>query len=374
MMSQANQHYVPQYYFRNFSDNGKHVCVLLRDNGKIIPSAPFRHQCSRRNFYGSQELEKALSGLEGQHAVATRMALKIAAEGGSSQISIEFLFRFLQAIMFQRGRTALEIQKSTEAKCKMHLAAFRHYIKHGGGENCEKILQAIDDGKAIVSEEPHANVVESIGVFLSTTIGITDLHLCFLRNKTDYPFVFSDAPVVFYNIWARKVQNRGVLGVQCPGLQIFYPLSPNVTAMLIDADRYDGPWSENIVLDLHYRADVSQLNALQVHHAMSSIYFSNPGDAQYVRDLWSTHRPRLEKLQNIYTDKSDFWINGKPPQGELMHMFEPQINHPLSLSFVDYQPITEQEYVYQPRDPEIHAEMKKHDPFNRAVISNRSPG
>lgn len=370
-MSQVNQHYVPQYHFRNFSNDGKHVCALLRGNGKIIQSAPFRHQCSRRNFYGSNELEKAFSGLEGQHATAIRMALKIAAEGGSTPITIENLFRFLQSIMFQRGRTALEIQKSTEAKCKMQLAAFRHYIEHGEHENREEMLQAIDDGKVVVSEKPHANVVESIGIFLPMTIGITDLHLCILRNETDYPFVFSDAPVVFYNTWAWQVRNRGVLGVQCPGLQIFYPLSPNVTAMLIDAERYVGPWSENIVLDVHHRADVSQLNALQIHHAMSTIYFADSADASYVHDLWSAHRPRLEKLQSIYTDKSEFWIDGKPAEGELMHMFEPQVNHPLSLSFVNCQPITEQEYVYAPRNQEIHDELKRHDPVGEAIDSQK---
>lgn len=193
------------------------------------------------------------------------------------------------------------------------------------------------------------------------TIGITDMHLCFLRNETDYPFLFSDAPVVFYNTWAWDVRNRGVLGVQCPGLQIFYPLSPKITAMLIDADRYAGPWSDSIVLDVHHRADVSQLNALQVHHAMSTIYFADSSDASYVHDLWSAHRSRLAKLQSIYTDKSEFWIDEKPPEGDLMHMFEPQVNHPLSLSFVDCQRIREHEYVYGPRNQEIHDELKSHN-------------
>ncbi len=308
---------------------------MLRENGKIIPSAPFRHQCARKNFYGSQELETAFSGLEGQHATAIRAALKFASDGGSAPINVENLFRLFQAIMFQRGRTALEIQKSTDAKCKMQLAAFRHFIAHGEHENQDKILQAIDEGNVVVSENPQANVVESIGIFLPMTLGITGLHLCFLRNETEYPYLFSDAPVVFYNTWAWDVCNRGVLGVQCPKLRIFYPLSPTVTAMLIDADRYDGPWSENVVLDVHHRADVSQLNALQIHHAMSTIYFADSADASYVHDLWSAHRFRLAKLQSIYTDKSEYWIDGKPPEGDLMHMFEPQVNHPLSLSFVN---------------------------------------
>jgi hypothetical protein len=366
-MSQSNQHYVPQFYFRNFSSDGKNVSALLRESGKVVSRASFRHQCSKRNFYGSQELEEAFSGLEGQHAKAIRMALKIAAEGGSTRITIEDLFRFFQSIMFQRARTALEIQKSTDAKCKMQLAAFRHYISHKEHADREDILRAIDDGKVNVNEKPHANVAESIGIFLPMTIGITDLHLCFLRNQTDYPFLFSDAPVVFYNTWAWHVRNRGVLGVQCPGLQIFYPLSRNVVAMLIDPERYNGVWADEIVLDVNHRADVSQLNALQMHHAMSTVYFSDAADAPYVQDLWSAHRPRLEKLQSIYTDKSDFIVNGQPPEGELMHMFEPQVNHPLSLSFVDCQPISEHQYAYKPRDREIHDELKKHDPVGDAL-------
>lgn len=371
-MSQVNQHYVPQFHFRNFSKDGKHICALLRGNGKIIPSAPFRHQCSRKNFYGSQELERAFSGLEGQHASAIRAALKFASEDGPTSFSVENMFRLLQAIMFQRGRTALEIQKSSDAKCAMHLTAFRHFIEHTEGDNREEILRAIDEGKVSVSENPQSNVVESIGIFLPMTIGITDLHLCFLRNQTDYPFLFSDAPVVFYNTWGWNVRNRGVLGIQCPGLQIFYPLSSTVTAMLIDANRYRGPWSDQVVLDLHRRADVSQLNALQIHHAMSTVYFAKSENAQYVHDLWSAHQPQLEKLQSIYTDKSEFWIDGKPPEGDLMHMFEPQVNHPLSLSFVDCDPILEHEYEYGPRDPEIDEELKNRDPVGDAIDAKQA--
>ncbi len=127
-----------------------------------------------------------------------------------------------------------------------------------------------------------------------------------------------------------------------------------------------------IVLDVYHRADVSQLNALQIHHAMSTIYFADSTEASYVHDLWTTHRPRLENLQSIYTNKSEFLIDGKPPEGDLMHMFEPQVNHPLSLSFVDCQPITEHEYDYRPRNKAIHDEIKSHDPVGDLIDSRES--
>lgn len=52
------------------------------------------------------------------------------------------------------------------------------------------------------------------------------------------PFIFGDAPVVFYNSYYRNVTARGVLGLQSPGLQIFFPLDSTTLLLLMDDKVY----------------------------------------------------------------------------------------------------------------------------------------
>lgn len=297
--------------------------------------------------------------MEGRHCIGIRAALDVANNASSPDFTPEELFQFFQAIMFQRGRTALEIDKSAPATGKWMLEMFKHHLQHSKVENLDEIIRHIDAGHVTVTENPCATVARSLSVALDSTLGITDLHLCLLRNRTDYPFIFSDAPVVFYNSYCRNVRNRGVLGVQCPGLQIFFPLDPWTLAVLFDGGKYTRPFHGFIHFDLFKRGDVSQINALQLHHSLNAVYFGHPQHEVYVRDLWNAHRPTRRPLQDKCVIGADFWIDGKPPEGELIQLYEPQIDYNLNLSFMSCDPIAEADYVYAPRSPELRDEMRQ---------------
>jgi len=370
----SNQHFVPQFYFRHFSADGSSIGTLLTRDGRTILRAPIKGQCARRNFYGSKELEALFSEMEGRHCTGIRAALDVANNAVSPDFTSEELFQFFQAIMFQRGRTALEIEKSAPAMEKMMLELFKHHLQHEKTvENIDEIIRHIDAGHVTIAERPCATVARSLNIALESTLGITDLHLLLIRNRTDYPFIFSDAPVVFYNSYCRNVRNRGVLGVQCPGLQIFFPLDPWTLALLFDGDRYTGPYRGFIHFDLLSRSDVSQINALQLHHSLNAVYFGHPAHEEYVHDLWNAHRPTLRPIRDNFVVGADFWIDGKPPEGELLQLFEPQIDYDLKLSFMSCEPIAQADYVYAPRSPELREELRQRAEQSAAKLCNLGP-
>ena len=359
-MDRTNQHFVPQFYFRHFSSDGRTIGTLLTRDGRTIRRAPIKGQCARKNFYGSKGLESVFSQLEGHHCTGIRAALDVANNASSPSFSTEELFQFFQAVMFQRGRTALEIDKSAPAIGECKLEMFKHHLQHSDDiENRDEIIHHIDAGNVTVTERPEATVARSVSVALDHTLGITDLHLCLIRNRTDYPFIFSDAPVVFYNSYCRHVRNRGVLGVQCPGLQIFFPLDPWTLALLVDAEKYDGPFHKYLQFDLYSRADVSQINALQLHHSLNAIYFGDPQHEQYAHDLWHAHRLTLRPLRGQCVVGADLWIDGKPPEGKLVQIFEPQVEYSLNLSFISCDPVAQSDYVFVPRSPGLRNELRE---------------
>lgn len=374
MADHTNQHFVPQFYFRHFSpDDGRMIGTLLTQTGRTIPRASIKGQCARKNFYGSKELEVLFSQIEGQHCAAIRAALDVANNAPGPDFSPEELYYFFQAIMFQRGRTALEIDKAAPAVGKMMLEMFKRYLQHSGEDGKDEMVREIDAGNVVVTENPAATVGRSVSIALENTLGIFDLHLCLIRNRTDYPFIFSDAPVVFYNSYCRNVRNRGVIGMQCPGLQIFYPLDSWTLAFLFDAEKYSGSFRGRLQYDLHDRGDVSQLNALQLHHSLNTVYFGDPLHEQYVQDLWHTHRSGLRPLQDRFVVGADLWVDGKPPEGDLMQLFEPQLEFDLALSFVDCKPVAQADYVFSPRNREIWNELREREQSSERT-SNREKG
>jgi len=193
----TNQHFVPQFYFRHFSSDGCTIGTLLTRDGRTIPHAPLKGQCARKNFYGSKELEGLFSQLEGRHCNAIRAALDVANNASAPNFTPEELYHFFEAVMFQRGRTALEIEKKTPAMQKMMLEAFKHHLRHSKDiDRVDEMIYHIDAGNVAVTEPASATIVRSVSIALENTLGIMDLNLCLLRNRTDYPFIFSDAPVV----------------------------------------------------------------------------------------------------------------------------------------------------------------------------------
>src|SRR5262249_46702580 len=106
---QTNHHYVPQFYFKLFNEGHRQICVLLKKNGQVVTNAPIKGQSSRHMFYGTVEIEKGFSQLEGLHAGALRALIEVATTGDRSKWSNEQFPWLLQAIAFQRARTMLEV-------------------------------------------------------------------------------------------------------------------------------------------------------------------------------------------------------------------------------------------------------------------------
>ena len=51
-----NHHYVPQFYFRRFSQDGHSICLLTRATGKTVALAPIKGQASKVGYYGAEEV------------------------------------------------------------------------------------------------------------------------------------------------------------------------------------------------------------------------------------------------------------------------------------------------------------------------------
>ncbi len=363
MGAHSNQHYVPQFYIKQFSTDKKRICLLRIKDGKIITGASILGQCKKRNIYGSEELEKSFALIEGKHSKAIRTILQVAWNESAPLWSEQDYMCFLQSLLFQRARTVHQAEKVAPALENTLLQLFKESLEE---KDDADIIKEIDDGCISISEKMCATVGRNIQAALECVPLILDLDIHLLLNKTELPFIFSDAPVIFINTYLHNIKTRGTLGLQLPGFQIFWPLDSRTMVMLLDGTKYEGPYKNRLRYDITTERDVTQINALQLHNSMDTIYFGVASCTKYVANLWRTHRSTIKMPIFEYHTRRDLLIDGHLTEHPILHVFEPQLNYMPDISFLKCEPVSARQYHPSFRRPDIIAKLEQEMELKKA--------
>ena len=345
MAKKANQHYVPKFYFRLFSQDGKSIHVLNRKNGNAIKGASIKGQASKKYFYGDAAAEDVLSEIDSEISIVMH---KINNDLSFSNLMPGYYDVFLQNIMLQKTRTVTSRNKSknmNEKLTKMFLEVEINNDETLTEEKRKKLLKTVDYIETI--PQPFQGLEMSVAI--ESAHHLLDLKPVILCNKTNRPFIFGDAPIIFSNPFLKNVVHRGVLGAATPGLLVFYPLGNKHCIMLIDEKKYYIKSTKNSTITLKSLKDVSIINRLQIHNATSAVYFSDYKYSGYVTDLWAIEKDRLVQhngkvVEALGVDENNIYA------GEIMHAFEEQLPLIPKLSFLSYTQLKEYDYSFSRRD------------------------
>lgn len=344
MSNYSNQHFVPQYYFRYFSKDGKSICLLNRNNGATIESASIKGQASKKNFYGNDEVEQTLSKID----TAFNNALnQLRINPCFENCSAENYSLLLQNILLQKSRTLSARNKSKASEDKLLQLFWECEVKNDDSLN-EKTKNDFLEYISCFEANPKQYQLVEMSVALESIKHLGDLLPVFLNNKTDIPFIFGDAPVVFLNPFLKNVKRRGVLGAQTPGLIIIFPLDDKNCIMLIDKINYRIKNLCSSVLPIKNLKDISALNKLQIHNATNSVYFSDYNHSGYVSELWRQEKRRLVEHKGYVNTAPGFNQDGQL-LGDIYHFFEKQLPFIPKFSFLKYQMLAEMKYRFTRR-------------------------
>lgn len=341
MAKKANQHYVPQFYFRYFSDDGKSICVLNRSNGKTIERAPIKGQASKKYYYGKDDIETTISEIENHFSYVLREVKKTNTFEG---YRLEYYAVFLQNIMFQRSRTISARQKSKAMQDKL-LQQYTECSINSDDSLDESKKEAFRSIAQVLEANPQQYQQVGMSVALNSAKSLNDLLPVILHNKTNRPFIFGDAPVILTNPFLKQVTFRGVLGLQSPGLIVLYPLSPSHCVMLIDRNIYKIKKLRGNTLSVRSLQDISMINKLQIHNSVSAVYFSDFKYSQYIKELWQQENDRLVDHVGKVVEAPGYDHNGNS-MGDILHFFEEQLPFIPKLSFLAYDEAPEEEECY----------------------------
>lgn len=262
MAANKKHHYVPRFYLRSFTTDGRSLSLYNIGRDLIVRNANLKNQCYRDYMYGTDGKQEAnLSQMEG--ALAELLKRVLATHQLPPPWSPDHESLCILALL-QNARTAYASDAMDEFSDKMWKQVL---------EKDPRFPPEMLNNVRIVNTDP-ANF--AVRTMLRLYHLIMDMGYRLLLAHDGTEFVTSDNPVVMYNQLLEFELMGSKTGLACKGLQIFFPLSPKVLLTFYDRSIYAFSPRGSIVTQVPTREDMNQLNALQVVSALENVYFSSP--------------------------------------------------------------------------------------------------
>jgi len=274
--TKENQHYVPQFYLKKFSDNDKCVPGYELNSKKYIPDISINKTAKESYYYGIDgTIENWFMELEGAWATIIGNIIDTK-ELPDLPVKVDDYFMLLLFLVLSDVRT-LKMGKTVN---EIRKKSFEHVSQFTEIDN--EYFSRLDFNK-------HPNL------FMFATMednfnDLAKLHPLLLLNDTNCDFCTSDNPCIKYNqFFASK--ELGYYGLKHGGIQIFIPLSPKICLCLYDDFAYDVPTKDNKErVEIKNPEQIIELNKLIVRNANRMIYFRNETNINCIHDIVSAHK------------------------------------------------------------------------------------
>lgn len=317
MAENKNQHYVPQLYLRNFSNNGKQIGVCNIPSHRFLTAGTIKHEASEDYFYGKNSLtDEELKKVESKVGKVIRSIIE-------TNLLPKFdsyeHFLILQFVITLHSRTRYLRNVDDEKTDDLYKLILSK--QHGFDKESLKLI-------SIKDENASQKIVGTAMVSLPLTF---DLNFKLIVNQTNIPFWTSDNPVVLYNQFLEtKRPSQNNVGLITKGLEVFCPISPNHYLFFFDSGTYKVGEKDKSIVELRNKSDVEQLNKLQFLSATENLYF----DQSFVETYFKNFAYRFQRER----DNKRFCFRTKTinenSDGILQQVIMPEIRCGLRVNFI----------------------------------------
>lgn len=261
MGQHKNQHYVPKFYLKLFSNKeGRSVSLFNIKRRIMFLRASISDQCSQNFFYGKDEAtEKLLEKMEGMTAKVLHKVIQ------TNFVPIKCSDEFVTLVCYtviQRFRTksaAEWIDELTDMICKASLQT-------------DPEITPDHLSKYKIKTKMPSLVSSVVGADCSPLA--LDLDLKLIVNSSAEQFITSDNPVIFYNQYLEHSRGGTCSGLAAQGLQIFLPITPSLMIHFYDPDIYEVGSKRSLFCETCSDAETLKFNQLQWLNALENVYFS----------------------------------------------------------------------------------------------------
>ena len=319
MPKNKNQHIVPQFYQRLFSNDGETIGKYVIQTKEIDVPCSIKKTASEKYYYddkesirsGVQTVESSLGVIESGAAIA----IKKVVQDGEIQLSPkehQFLYSYIGLQMLRTKAYAKRINEDVD---KLFKTLLSQYSKS----------KNIDPHLLYEYEKPQ---VASLKYAAPITLSLLDLRYKVLEISIPDAFFFtSDNPVCQFNsfLYKNNIYNQGPALV---GALVFLPISPVKGVLLYDSQIYKVGTRNSTVVLIRQKSDIETLNLLTCLNAYDELLF-NPQNQPYF--CFSNLIERVSKLRGIERKKYE---PVKMSETESVFAYVPQKIFKTELSFV----------------------------------------
>ncbi|MFA4837161.1 MAG: DUF4238 domain-containing protein [Dehalococcoidia bacterium] len=317
-MKKLHHHFVPQFYLRWFSLNGKQIDGYNIQTETWFSGASIRNQCYQHKLYGGDnKLEDAFSEFEAEVAPVLKNLI-VCCKLPDSQS--QYWISIIQFLAFQHLRT--EAAKSI-ADCMIQTTV--NGLIDESPNTDRKLLDELQSGH---NQSMHM-VLRSSPQF---AYGISDLSALLLIAPKNEFFLTSDNPVFLYNQYCEDIKGFGVCGAFCVGLQVLLPLSPNTCLLLYDPSVYAISKKMKDRKLFIEKGDVFWVNTMQAVGAHKLIYFNPQMSKTTIRSVVNSSL-KHRRFNTVKLNKAD----GTHPDetSVLFHFYSQQAKISPDFSFIN---------------------------------------
>lgn len=277
MKKKKNQHYVPKFYLRNFSNNGKNIGLFMPDKEIYRNNASIKSVAYSHFLYGEDGIvEELLSEIESKWAIMIRKIINKQFDCFNEEDYI-LLYSF---IVISKSRTKKEADIG-----KYYLEYFKDIFDNN------EIKNIIYDSTNMEEMIKTPNLLP-MKVALESMYLLFDLDVIILENKTRYGFITSDNPIIYYNQFYSFRNYKKNYGIIASGLQIFIPLNNKYMICLYDKDVYSLDNNEcKKYIPINSKSEIDKLNKLSVINSYDQVFFHPDSKEKYIKSFKDLKEP-----------------------------------------------------------------------------------
>ena len=284
MVEYKNQHYVPRFYLRNFSDDGESIWLYNMQADREF-NEPISRVCARDYFYSKEtDVEKAIGSIEGSLSAGLEQLLaKQSVARFQTEIELKPVWhRILQFLTFQEARTALskkEIERDSDI-------LFEATVEAGveAGELEPSILEDVKEGDVQLEWKKSPQLLPMFYQLHCAPL-LADLWGTLLINKTNTELVTSDHPVVRHNPYFIGENHPQEVGWQSRGLQVYCPLTSHHYLLLHDPECYTVESTSDGIRAIHNESVIDELNKLQIVNCDNNVFYGKEGRQDEIKNM-----------------------------------------------------------------------------------------
>jgi hypothetical protein len=263
-----NQHYIPQFLLRNFSDDNSKKCLtlyLIRDN-KIVQNTSIKDQASKNFIYGKdQVIENIFQNIETNTSIIIDKMLNNVALIDTEKETLKTF------IHFQMNRTPFNAENNNGLANLVFQTMYYNHPVFG------KYVNELE----IRLKNPY---ILSIISSIKTSKLLSDLKIEVLETNNKIPFILGQRPAYIMNPYLNEKKiNYWSQGIVVKGICIFMPISFNKMIIIYDK------WCYSLLKSggaIHLDDEaINTFNTYQFFYTSDCVYIKRDMDIAYLKTL-----------------------------------------------------------------------------------------